>query len=529
MLICSCGLQNMVSKFDKIEYTVTPKVMELHGNEIKIEMEVNLPSKYVDKKSIMKFTPVLADDKNMKKLKTITIQGEEISEKGVTIGYATGGKFTYKTSIEYDESLQNSNLYATAEITVGSNTKITDKFLITEGIITTSKMCKNEDKISFANHGYEKETILSESAIVYFLVNQANIRKSERAGGDMSNLKKFMKTNNKTHSIEIISYASPEGSIDFNSNISDKRKNATFQYVKRELTRMKIDGADNSENYKLISRGEDWTGFNNLVSKSNMQDKQSVLNIVNSIKDKKKREEAIRDMSVIFETIEKDVLPKLRKAEIKINAYQPKKTDEEIKKLSIEKPIELTIEELLYAASTLSKDESISIYNFIIQNHPNDYRAYNNMGCLSMQDQNKERAQRWFKRSLEIKENDNANMNLAIIAVEKQDFESYKKYFDKVKQPEKENKGMHYLRTGQYKKAINNLEKGSYNYVLANVLSGNYNENCSNNNNDCNYLNAIIGARKGEKETVLKYLDTDKNKSKAKSDWEFRNYWDIIN
>ena len=122
-----------------------------------------------------------------------------------------------------------------------------------------------------------------------------------------------------------------------------------------------------------------------------MQDKQSVLNIVNSIKDKKKREEAIRDMSVIFETIEKDVLPKLRKAEIKINAYQPKKTDEEIKKLSIEKPIELTIEELLYAASTLSKEESISIYNFIIQNHPNDYRAYKKMGCLSMQDKNKER------------------------------------------------------------------------------------------------------------------------------------------
>ncbi len=535
LLMCSCGLQNMVTKFNTIDYTVNPKTMEVHGDAININMVIELPAKYVDKKSIMKFTPVLVKDNNIKKLKTIIIQGEEISQNGITIGYATGGEFKYQETIDYDESFQNASLYATAEVTIGSNTKIIDKFLITEGIITTSKRIINNDQWAYSKHGYEKETILSKSATVYFLVNQANIRQSEKVGGNISDLKSFMQKNNKTHSIEIISYASPEGSIDFNSDISDKRKEQTFNYVKRELMKMKVDGAEDDAKYKLVSKGEDWAGFNNLVSESNMKDKQSVLNIVNSIKDKRKREEAIRDMSVIFETIEKDVLPKLRKAEIKINAYQPKKTDEEIKKLSMENPSELTIEELLYSA-TLERNNAMNIYNFTIEHFPNDYRAYNNIGCLTLRSRNPDRdtkqAKIWFEKSLKIKKNDDALMNLAILSITDNDLNAYNNYFEQVNNPQKYNTGMYNLRHGNYKYAIDMLDKDTYNYTLAKVLSGDYNVSCNDNSErvkqQCNYLNAIIGARKGEQEAVLKYLDNKENKEKALQDFEFKNYWDII-
>ena len=77
-----------------------------------------------------------------------------------------------------------------------------------------------------------------------------------------------------------------------------------------------------------------------------MQDKNKVLNIVRNQNDPQKREEAIRDMAEIYDALEDDVLPKLRKATITLRAYEPKKTDEEIAALASENPAELDNKEL---------------------------------------------------------------------------------------------------------------------------------------------------------------------------------------
>ena len=86
--------------------------------------------------------------------------------------------------------------------------------------------------MAIADHGYEKETILSESAIVYFLVNQSNIRTTEKSKDAVQKLKEFASKGNKTSSIEITSYASPEGTIDINDNVSERRMKSTLRYTK---------------------------------------------------------------------------------------------------------------------------------------------------------------------------------------------------------------------------------------------------------------------------------------------------------
>ena len=87
---------------------------------------------------------------------------------------------------------------------------------------------------------YEKETILEESAIIYFLVNQSNVRTTEKSDDDIRRLEEFASLGNKTHSIEVKSYASPEGSVDLNDNVSDKRAASTLRFLKKDIKKSKF-------------------------------------------------------------------------------------------------------------------------------------------------------------------------------------------------------------------------------------------------------------------------------------------------
>ena len=105
------------------------------------------------------------------------------------------------------------------------------------------------------------------------------------------------------------------------------------------------------------------------------------------IKTTLKKEEAIRDMAEIYDALEDNVLPKLRKATITLRAYEPKKTDEEIATLALDNPAELDNKELLYAAElTDDKQTKMAIYTTASTQFPNDYRAFNNIAALHLSD-----------------------------------------------------------------------------------------------------------------------------------------------
>mgnify|MGYP001479499864 CR=1 FL=1 len=102
----------------------------------------------------------------------------------------------------------------------------------------------------------------------------------------------------------------------------------------------------NSEdhNYILSSAGADWDGFNKLVENSTIAEKSTILSLSNRNKEKseKERGELLQDMAQVYDALEDDVLQYLRKSEITINSYLPKKTKEEILNLAvIEEPTPL--------------------------------------------------------------------------------------------------------------------------------------------------------------------------------------------
>jgi tetratricopeptide (TPR) repeat protein len=537
--ISSCGLSNMANKYKTVNYTVTPSVLEAHGGNVGLTINGIFPENYFDKNATLDFTPVLVYSNGETAFKTITIQGEEATGGEATIFYTSGGSFNYQDKITYNPDMMNSKLElrATAKlkdkeqvlnVALNELEKVTQTKDMTDGVIATSTRVLDNEELANNNHGYEHETILEETATIYFLVNQANIRTTEKSDGDIKKLTAFAKNGYKTHSIEIKSFASPEGTINMNDNVSDKRMKSTLNYTKELLRTLKVDGARNVELYTETSIGEDWEGFESLVQASDIKDKRRINKIVNSVEDLELRERQIRDLAEIYDALEDDVLPQLRKAIIVIRSFEPKRTDEEIAALSTTTPEALDVKELLFSA-TLTNDAVAKegIYNKAVELH-NDWRGYNNIACMHIANGDLNTAMVYLNKAVSISsENSDICTNKGIIAARIGELANAQVLFDKANTSEF-NQATLDIRQGEYKKAARFFKNGkSHNAVLAQVLNGK-NSNCNEATAACHYLNAIAAARSGENDSVISNLTNAitanaNYKAEATIDLEFVN------
>ena len=534
LLISSCGLDSMVSKFNTLNFTVTPTQVEVHGGNIEIELEVKIPEKYFQKTAEADFRAMLApsaDSEAKVFFESVKLQGEKISSNGKTIGYITGGKFTYKSIVKYSEEMADYDLFATAIATINDNSKSLGAIKVAEGVMATSTRVKDSEEPAISNHTYEKVTVLEETAVIYFTVNQSNVRYSQKSSDEIKRMKEFAKLGYETKNIEISSYASPEGTLDINEKVSDNRGESTFKYAKRLMKKLKVQGANNNDLYIKSSKGEDWGGFNKLVNSSDMKDKNKVLNIVRNQKDPQKREEAIRDMAEIYDAIEDDVLPKLRKATITLRVYEPKKTEEDIVSLATADPTQLDIKEMLYAAS-LIEDNSIkkTIYNTVSKSFPNDYRAYNNLAGIYIKEKNMNKAIDMLGKASKYNANaPEVNENKGIIAALEGDYNKAASLYSSSNASDI-NKGILAIKTGDYSSATAKLKGNGYNATLAKLMNGNP-VATTDNTAEGNYLNAIVNARTGNYDKCIDYLSkaiqmNANYKNEAVKDFEFKNVKD---
>jgi len=527
-VVSSCGLNKMVNKYETVSYTVTPSTLQTHAGSVSLTLDATFVENYFSKKATVDFTPVLVYTNGETAFKTITIQGEEATGGEATIFKSTGGSFSYQDDIKYNSDMMNATLELRATAKLKDKQKGLATINIANGVIATSTRVLDNEELANENHGYEHETILEETATIYFLVNQANIRTTEKSNGDIKKLTAFAKNGYKTHSIEIKSFASPEGSVNMNDNVSDNRMKSTLSYTKRLLRTLKLDGAKNTELYTETSIGEDWTGFESLVQASDIKDKRRINKIVNSVEDLELREQQIRDLAEIYDALEDDVLPQLRKAIIVIRSFQPKRTDKEIATLSTTTPEVLDVKELLFSA-TLTNDvvTKESIYNKAVELH-NDWRGYNNIACMYLAENNLSKTMIFLDKAEILGGNQaDISINKGIVSARKGELIKAQKLFDQGNASEL-NQAILDIRQGKYKKAVRFFKNGkSHNSVLAQVLNGK-NSTCNEETASCYYLNAITAARSGENDAAINNLTNaitanPNYKSEAGIDLEFVN------
>ncbi len=540
-------------------YTVEPEVLQAKGGEVSFQVTGTVPEKSFNKKAKVEFTPYLKYDGKTKELKKFVLRGEKTEGEGTVINSKTGGSFSYQTTFDYTDDMQAAELYVTPKLIKGGKSETFNDIKLADGIIVTYKDVIHDEKTIIAPSGYEKETIISEKATIYFRQNMYNLNwnmelnRRDEAKQKIEQLDDFLMKGWEIKDIKIDAWASPEGELSFNENLAEDRSQTAKKYMEQKVSTIhkklaKEKGVDPSElqqnpKYEVKSHGEDWDGFMKAVKNSNLQDKSTIINVVNSQPDVAKREQEIRNMTVIYKEVADEILPPLRRAEITVDCYEPKRSDEEIAELATTHPDSLKYDELLYAA-TLTNDHQAK-YNIYKAGftHPNrDWRVYNNAAVEALYLNKEDEAENYLNQAQKLTSNNGKiENNLGVLASRREDYTTAETHFNnamKYGEDVSYNMGIIAIQKGEYQKALSyfkNIEC-DHNLALAQLLAGKMNEalknlKCAPESAKTFYMLAVYGARTNNADMVYEYLGKavakdPSMKAKAKEDREFVKYFD---
>ena len=540
-------------------YTVKPEVLEAQGGNVAFTVEGTVPEKSFHKKAVVEFTPFIKyGDGQTKELKKFVLKGEKAEGEGTVINSKTGGSFTYSESFPYVDQMRASELMVNAKITKGKKvTEIKDQKLA-DGVIDTYKNIIHDEAIIYAPSGYEKVTMASKSATIYFMVNKSNLdmnlplNKKEESKAVMAELDKFIQQGWKIKDINISAWASPEGEISFNNNLAGDRAASANDYLVKKIKNINEEKAkklkvnvktlEQDITYASKGNGEDWDGFMQAVKNSEMKDKNQILNVINTQSDNNKREQEIRNMTVIYKDIEEQILPPLRRAGITVNCFEPKRTDEEIAKLAMTTPDSLKYAEILHAATlTADAQTKYNIYKSAFTNKDRDWKAYNNAAAEAITLGRLDEAENLLGQASKMADkNGKIENNLGVVACQKKDFAKAEQNFLKAStygENVNYNLGIVNIQKGDYAKAITFFKAidCKHNVALAQMLSGNMNDalknlKCAPQGPETSYMLAVYGARTNDAKMVYDYLRkaitaNPAMKAKASSDREFVKYF----
>ena len=522
-------------------FTVTPQVLEAVGGKVPATINGKFPEKYFNKKAVVEVTPVLKWNGGEAKGQPATFQGEKVEGNDQSISYKMGGSYTMKTSFDYVPEMAKSELYLEFKATIGKKEVTIPAVKIADGVISTSELVNNtlgNANPALGEDAFQRIIKEKHDANIMFLIQQANIRSSE-----LKTAKEFNKevanvneaANKKISNIEVSAYASPDGGVSLNTTLAENRENNTTKMLNKDLKKAKIDAPIDAK-----YTAQDWEGFQELVSKSNIQDKELILRVIAMYQDPAQRESEIKNISAVYKELANTILPQLRRSRLTLNYEIIGKSDEEIAKLASSNPSELNIEELLYAA-TLTNDpaKQEAIYTQATKQFPNDYRAYNNLGKLAYQAGNIDKAESYFKKAANVNASPEVNMNLGLVSLMKGDKAAAEAYFGKAAGTKElgESMGNLYIAQGQYERAVNSFGDSKTNSAaLAQILAKDYNKakntlaNVERPDAYTDYLMAVLGARTNNSSMVTSSLKSAVAKDpslakKAATDLEFAKYF----
>lgn len=541
VLLSSCN--GKMNPFKSDYFTTNPNPLEVVGEQIPATVSGNVPAKFFKKNASVTITPVLVYNGQETNGAPITYQGEKVRGNNPVVSYENGGQLTVPVNYAYQPDMLKSELYLAFNVAQGSKQYVLPRVKVADGVVATSTMA-DAATVNPALAPDKFQRIINEkySADIRFLINQANLRQSELKSQSVEEFNKKLNAANADSSrvieeINISSYASPEGSLDFNTRLAENREKNTSKYLENQLKKDKI-----TEFGELTSQftPEDWDGFQKLVSQSNIQDKDLILSVLSMYKDSEQREKEIRNFASVFEALADEILPQLRYSRLTASVNVIGKSDEEIANLAQTNPAALSVDELLYAA-TLTNDNNRkkAIYQDVTRLYPNDYRGYNNLGMTQYIAKDYEAALASFNQAAKrAPESTEVNMNRGLVSLLNKDYRAAANSLGSAAGlPEAgEAMGVYYLQQGDYPAAVKAFGSAkTNNAALAQILTKDYStanrtlDAVANPDATTYYLNAVLGARTNNSDKVISNLRKaikldDSLASKALNDLEFAKF-----
>ena len=503
-------------------FSVNPNPLETEAGKVPTTINGKFPEKYMKKKAVVTVTPELryADGKTAKG-NGATFQGEKVAGNNQTIQYKVGGNYTMNTSFDYVPEMQKSDLYLTFDAYVGKKKVNVPEVKVATGVISTSEFYKKtlaSDGACIAPDSFQRVKAQKQEAEIKFLINQANLRKSEMKNNSVKEFVQMLKKINRDKeglnikNVEVAAYASPEGGVKFNDKLASKRQNTSEKYVKQTLKKTKVN-TDVDARYTA----QDWDGFQKLVAASNLQDKDVILRVLSMYQDPQEREQQIRNMSAGFRELADGILPELRRSRLIINYETIGRSDDQIKEQYNADPTKLSADELLYAAALEDNaDKKEAIYKKTAEIYPNDNRAFNNVAALEFAKGNNDAAKEYLAKAVNAKSDAaEANANKGLVALLEGNTAEAQNHIAKATGANYLNKALGALNiaNGKYAQAEQNFNGVNSNTAaLAQILNKNYAGAISTLNGVKNktgvtdYLLAIANARQGNNDAASSYL-----------------------
>lgn len=503
-------------------FSVNPNPLETEAGKVPTTINGKFPEKYMKKKAVVTVTPELryADGKTAKG-NGATFQGEKVAGNNPTIQYKVGGNYTMNTSFDYVPEMQKSDLYLTFDAYVGKKKVNVPEVKVATGVISTSEFYKKtlaSDGACIAPDSFQRVKAQKQEAEIKFLINQANLRKSEMKNNSVKEFVQMLKKINRDKeglnikNVEVAAYASPEGGVKFNDKLASKRQNTSEKYVKQTLKKTKV-----STDIDARYTAQDWDGFQKLVAASNLQDKDVILRVLSMYQDPQEREQQIRNMSAGFRELADGILPELRRSRLIINYETIGRSDDQIKEQYNADPTKLSADELLYAAALEDNaDKKEAIYKKTAEIYPNDNRAFNNVAALEFAKGNNDAAKEYLEKAVNAKSDAaEANANKGLVALLEGNTAEAQNHIAKATGANDLNKALGALNiaNGKYAQAEQNFNGVNSNTAaLVQILNKNYAGAISTLNGVKNktgvtdYLLAIANARQGNNDAASSYL-----------------------
>lgn len=544
LVLSSCS---KLGKLGADNFNVTPTPLEAVGGQVPATINGTFPTKYMKKKAQVTVTPVLKYEGGEAVGQSTTFQGEKVEGNGTTIQYKVGGTYTMKANFAYVDPMIQSDLYARFDAKKGKKTVKIPEVKIGYGVVATSQLLSRCNiTAATAPDAYQRIIAQKQEANIKFLINQATLRASELKSVSVKDLGKILKEindNNETRAltnIEVSAYASPDGKYSFNEKLAEKRQNVSSNYLKKELKKIKME-ADVDTKFTA----EDWEGFQELVSKSNLQDKEVILRVLSMYQDPEEREQQISNMSEVYTDIKQSILPELRRARLIVNYEIIGRSDAQILEQFAADPSKLSVEEMVYGANKLVKDDATrqKWNEAIAKQYPSDYRALNNMAQQAISKGDVAAAQNYLKQAANVNKNaSEVNTNLALMALKSGDVAKAETYLSKGTGSDtfKEVMGNLNIAKGNYTQAASDLAGVNTNSAaLAQILAKDYTSakttlsKIKNADATTSYLQAVLAARTGDSSALSSSLKNAIQQdatlaARAAKDLEFAKYANVV-
>ena len=520
--------EKMAEMSENVTVKCEPAVLEVVAGEINAAVSVTYPKDYFHPQAILEVTPVIVYEGGEAKMEPFVFQGEKVKDNYQVVP-AAGSTVTKNVKFAYAPGMEKSYLELRGVVKHKKQAIDVPTKKVADGANTTYMLICKKGNLPLKADNYQEVIKQTEEGQVLYQINSSVVRnnqtKSQSIKDFLAAVEAVKANERKTLvSTDVVAYASPDGKEDQNNKLSDNRSKSAEKAFNK-ITKKNPFGVP----VNVTSVGEDWEGFQELVAASDIADKDLIIRVLSMYSDPAVREQEIKNMSAVYTTLAKNVLPELRRARFIANVEFTNYSNDELLKL-IEENIDILDETALLRAATLVKcnDQKAAIYKKAVEKFNSANGLYNLAVTYIKMDKVAD-AKAALAKCADDADVKNAKGIVALL--EGNNVEAAKLFKASGNAAAKENLAIVDVLNGDYKAAAAKVAgaKG-YNAALIALLNGNpapaaaLECNCP----QVSYLRAIAAARKGDAAGVKKNLEVakkcEKLAARAAKDIEFAQY-----